>query len=271
MIININYKTSYNFTSEVPRLVQQLKLSPTECINQKIIKWSIEASEGEIVESHKDCLGNQINNIYLQNLIKKQIITTKGIIHTKNTFGVMKGLHETVHPDCFLRQTILTKPNKKIISLINKKSKAKTNSIEFCHTMNTVVGDSIKYLSGSTDIKTDAQHAISLGTGVCQDFAHILISLARHNDYPARYVNGFLAGDSGHGDNDTHAWVEIFIKDLGWVGFDPSHKCSIDDKYVRMGCGFDFADASMIKGVKSNFKGEETLDKEINIQLQGSQ
>ena len=237
MIININYKTSYNFTSEVPRLVQQLKLSPTECINQKIIKWSIEASEGEIVESHKDCLGNQINNIYLQNLIKKQIITTKGIIHTKNTFGVMKGLYETVHPDCFLRQTILTKPNKKIISLINKKSKAKTNSIEFCHTMNTVVGDSIKYLSGSTDIKTDAQHAISLGTGVCQDFAHILISLARHNAYPARYVNGFLADDSGHGDNDTHAWVEIFIKDLGWVGFDPSHKCSIDDKYVRMGCG----------------------------------
>ena len=93
----------------------------------------------------------------------------------------------------------------------------------------------------------------------------------RYNNYPARYVNGFIANDSNIEGSDTHAWVEIFIKDLGWVGFDPSHHTCVDQKYVRFSCGYDFSQSSMIKGVKSNFKGQETLSKEINIDLQTSQ
>ena len=112
---------------------------------------------------------------------------------------------------------------------------------------------------------------MAIGTGVCQDFAHILIGLARSNNYPARYVIGFIANNSSLGSNDTHAWVEIFIKDLGWVGFDPSTSACIDEKYVRFGCGLDFSHSSMIKGVKSNFKGQETLSKKIDIIAQQSQ
>ena len=84
-----------------------------------------------------------------------------------------------------------------------------------------------------------------------------------------RYVNGFSAHAS-NGVSETHAWVEIYIEDLGWVAFDPSKKCCIDDKYVRVGCGFDFHDASMIKGIKCNFDGQENLDKDIKIQIQQS-
>ena len=268
MKIDINYKTVYQFTSEVPRLVQQLKLFPTECANQKIIDWSIKASEGKIIDSHTDALGHRIFNIYLNNLTNSQEITAKGKIQTKYLHGVMKGLNEKVHPDCFLRQTVLTRPNKKIVQLVNN---TESDSIVFCHKMNKAVAKSIKYLSGTTDVDTTAEKASTLGTGVCQDFAHILIGLARHNNYPARYVNGFIADNLEYGNNDTHAWVEIYIQDLGWVGFDPSHETCIDEKYVRFGCGYDFANSSMIKGVKSNFKGNEILSKDINIQLQGTQ
>ena len=73
MKININYKTFYQFTSEVPRLVQQLKLFPTECANQKIIDWSIKASEGEIIESHTDGLGHRIFNIYLNRKVSTML------------------------------------------------------------------------------------------------------------------------------------------------------------------------------------------------------
>ena len=57
MKISINYQTCYKFSAEVPRLVQQLKLFPTQSGNQKIIDWSINASVGQIVESHTDALG----------------------------------------------------------------------------------------------------------------------------------------------------------------------------------------------------------------------
>ena len=66
--------------------------------------------------------------------------------------------------------------------------------------------------------------------------------------------------------NTTHAWVEIFINNLGWVAFDPSHKKCIDDKYIRISTGFDFEDASIIKGVKNNYNGDEFLETKVDIE-----
>ena len=265
MILEVEYKTSYHFSSEVPMLIQQIKLYPTECKNQKILKWSIDALEGELSEVFTDALGHKIQNIYINNAPKEQVISAKGIVETKNLHGVVSGLNEKVHPQCFLRQTDLTSPDKKITNLV--KIKSKLDSVDFCHQLNEIVGNSISYESGSTSIDTKATEAISIGKGVCQDFAHILIGLARYYGYPARYINGFSAHES-NGVSETHAWVEIYITDLGWVAFDPSKKTCIDEKYIRVGCGFDFTDASMIKGVKCNFNGEETLDKDLKIRLQ---
>ena len=104
---------------------------------------------------------------------------------------------------------------------------------------------------------------------MCQDFAHILISAARFNNLPARYINGFLLEETASGENTTHAWAEIFINDLGWIAFDPSHKKCIDDKYIRISTGYDFEDASTIKGVKTNYNGDRAvmvLDK-ITVQI----
>lgn len=265
MILEVEYKTSYHFSNEVPMLIQQIKLYPTQCKNQKILKWSIDALEGELSEVFTDALGHKIQNIYINNAPKEQVISAKGIVETKNLHGVVSGLNEKVHPQCFLRQTDLTSPDKKITNLV--KIKSKLDSVDFCHQLNEVVGNSISYESGSTSIDTKATEAISIGKGVCQDFAHILIGLARYYGYPARYINGFSAHES-NGVSETHAWVEIYITDLGWVAFDPSKKTCIDEKYIRVGCGFDFTDASMIKGVKCNFNGEETLDKDLKIRLQ---
>ena len=57
----------------------------------------------------------------------------------------------------------------------------------------------------------------------------------------------------------------MFIKDLGWVAFDPSHKKCIDDKYIRISCGQDFLDASTIKGIKTNYSGKENLNVKISV------
>ena len=267
MIFEIEYKTSYHFSDEVPMLIQQIKLYPTECKNQKILKWSIESLEGKLSEVFTDPLGHKIQNIYINNAPKEQVISAKGIVKTRDLHGVVSGINEKVHPQCFLRQTDLTSPNKKITNLVKTKAKPNLDSINFCHQLNEAAGNSISYESGLTSIETRATDAISIGKGVCQDFAHILIGLARYYGYPARYINGFSAHET-NGANETHAWVEIYIRDLGWVAFDPSKKTCIDEKYIRVGCGFDFADASMIKGVKCNFNGAETMDKDLKISLQ---
>ncbi len=267
MKIKIKHSTTYKYSSTVPRLIQCLKLYPSICDNQEILDWETSTSNGKIIESHFDGLGHRVQNIFIKNFSGQLKITSQGILKTKDLSGIVKGLKEKVHPLCFLRETDLTKPCKNIekISSEAKKNNNK-NYIEFVHKLNLIVSNSIKYVSGSTTTSTCSKDALKQKKGVCQDFAHILISAARFNQFPARYVNGFLLEETTSGENTSHAWAEIFIKDLGWVAFDPSHKKCIDDKYIRISTGFDFEDASMIKGVKTNYNGDEFLDTKVDIE-----
>lgn len=263
MKIRVKHQTSYYFNSNVPRLIQSVKLYPSKCKNQKIINWNINTDKGYILESYQDSLGHRVFNIFNKNFKGKQIITSEGVIETRDFSGVLKGLKEKVNPLCFLRQTKLTQPSKKIFGLSKKIKNA--NLINFCHDLNLLVSESIRHVTGSTSSYTTAKKSIDQGKGVCQDYAHILISLARLNDIPARYVNGFLLEDLNSKESFTHAWVELFINDLGWVGFDPSHKNCINEKYIRISCGMDFLDASTIKGIKTNYSGDESLNVKISI------
>ena len=117
MKIRIKHETHYTFTEQVPRLIQSVKLYPSICKNQEIDSWSIKTNKGSIQESHQDALGHKIYNIFNINLMGSQKITSTGIVETKNLSGLVKGLPEKVNPDCFLRQTPLTKPCRKILKL----------------------------------------------------------------------------------------------------------------------------------------------------------
>ena len=88
MIIKINYKTSYRYTSHVPRLVQSLNIYPTECKNQKVIDCDIKASQGKLEENPIDALGNKTFNIYIKNLSEPQMITMKSTIETMREAGL---------------------------------------------------------------------------------------------------------------------------------------------------------------------------------------
>ena len=266
MKIKITHSTTYKYSSTVPRLIQCLKLYPSICENQQILEWNTFSNNGKIIESHIDSLGHRVQNIFINNFNGQLKITSKGILKTKDLSGVMKGLKEKVNPLCFLRETELTKPCKKIQKISKEAKKKNKNQIEFAHKLNLMVSNSIDYVSGSTSISTSSKDALKQKKGVCQDFAHILISAARFNKLPARYINGFLLEETSIGENTTHAWVEIFIKGLGWVAFDPSHQKCIDDKYIRISTGFDFIDASTIKGIKTNYDGDELLDTRVDIE-----
>ena len=117
MILKIRHKTTYNFSSPVPRLIQSIKLYPSICKNQKIINWNISSNTGLLEKSHQDALGHKIYNIYSKELEGNQIIVSEGKVETKDFQGVMHGLDDRVNPLCFLRHTDLTKPGKKIKTL----------------------------------------------------------------------------------------------------------------------------------------------------------
>lgn len=99
-----------------------------------------------------------------------------------------------------------------------------------------------KYDSGVTEIHETAETAFTLGKGVCQDYAHIMLSLLRIEHIPARYVVGMMLGEGS-----SHAWVEALCKGY-WYGFDPTNNKLINDEYIRVSVGRDSSDCPVIKG-----------------------
>ena len=102
------------------------------------------------------------------------------------------------------------------------------------------VREHMEYLSGSTNVKTNAMQAWTKGKGVCQDISHVTVGLLRALGLPARYVSGYLhpKPDAGIGEpvtGESHAWVEWW--DGGWNGFDPTNSVEIGTRHVTLGRG----------------------------------
>jgi transglutaminase-like putative cysteine protease len=133
-------------------------------------------------------------------------------------------------------------------------------------------GETIKrrlaYNKEATSVTTTVDESIALGAGVCQDFAHVLIALCRFFAIPARYVSGYLyTGQEGAvlGAEASHAWVEIYLGPHGWVGYDPTNACLIDDRFAKIAVGRDYRDVSPIRGV---YKGASRSTMSVNVAME---
>jgi len=118
------------------------------------------------------------------------------------------------------------------------------------------VFDNMVYSPSSTDIQTTACEAFQKHQGVCQDYTHIFIALCRHYGIPARYVNGFIAGEG-----ETHAWAEIYDGEA-WIGIDPTHDCRIFIGYIKIAHGRDADDCPVSRGCYVGCASQQT---KINV------
>lgn len=107
-----------------------------------------------------------------------------------------------------------------------------------------------EYAPGTTAADSPIDRVLETGRGVCQDYTHVMASVARRWGIPARYVSGYLAPDSdGNGLGESHSWVECWLPELGWIGFDPANDCLCDDRHVRVAVGRDYADVPPSRGI----------------------
>ena len=131
---------------------------------------------------------------------------------------------------------------------------------DLAHALN----DALTYERGATDVTTTVDDVIAAGRGVCQDFAHVFVALCRMHGVAARYVSGWLFESDREGPVESHAWAEVNIPGVGWVEEDPTHVGEVSDRYVRIGCGRDYADVVPIKGT---YVGGATMSMTVDVEL----
>jgi len=128
--------------------------------------------------------------------------------------------------------------------------------------LNSIIYQAFAYTPGVTEADSPIDLALKARSGVCQDFAHIMITICRRWGIPARYVSGYLFTDSAHGRSEggdrsapdaTHAWVDVFLPSLRWVGFDPTNNILAGERHIPVAVGRDYDDVPPSRGV---YKGE---------------
>lgn len=115
--------------------------------------------------------------------------------------------------------------------------------------------DDFTYRSGSTTVSTKVSEVLEAREGVCQDFARLAIACLRANGLAASYVSGYLATDPPPGKermvgvDATHAWASVWTRENRWLGLDPTNDQMVDERYIVVGWGRDYADVPPLRGI----------------------
>lgn len=254
MRLNVEHVTRYTYDQPVRGVVQSHRLTPTQYEGQAIIDWQISVTDAQMGGGFRDGAGTWVQGWSVRGPISVIEVTVRGAVETTDLSGVLRGLRESIPPTAWLGDTPATEPSAALHELA---ASAPDDGLALAHALSEAVSEAITYRPGVTDARTTAAQSLALGEGVCQDHAHALIACAHLRDLPARYVSGYLFATLDSSDHEAaHAWAEIWIAGLGWVGFDASNRCCPDDRYVRLGCGADAADAAPIRGIARSLASE---------------
>lgn len=136
----------------------------------------------------------------------------------------------------------------------------------FARAASGLIHERFRYMKGATHVQSSLEDCLALGAGVCQDFAHLLLGVARTRGLPARYVSGYLVpqrtAEPGAsleeviGGQASHAWTEIYVPHTGWMGFDPTLGASAGLRHVRIAYGRDYGDVAPVRGVYKGRAGQ---------------
>jgi transglutaminase-like putative cysteine protease len=268
MQLNVLHRTTYRFTRPLTNAIELLRLTPLSCLTQTVLDWRIDVDCDARLRETRDGYGNCVHMLYVNEPVDEITITATGRIITEDRAGVIEGLPNDLPHEVFLRPTSLTNPEGGLIDLAEGVRNTDGGSLAILHALNSAVYGTMTFEAGATKTQTPAVTAYDARRGVCQDFAHIFIAAARLNGFPARYVSGHLfRRDLSTSQEAGHAWVEVWLPDLGWIAFDPTHGICADDAYVRVAVGLDYGEAAPIVGSRRG-GGKESMSVEVNISQQ---
>ncbi|MFV0411384.1 MAG: transglutaminase domain-containing protein [Paracoccus sp. (in: a-proteobacteria)] len=266
MRLKITHHTVYEYENPVNFGVQSMRLTPSAFQGQKVIDWKVDmGGAGEPGASFRDGAGDWIQLWSLRGPVKRVPVHIEGVVETTDLSGVLRNHREMIHPMVYLQSTPVTEPDAAIRELAAGPSD-ELSLLDLAHALSSAVADAVAYRPGSTHGMTTAAEALALGGGVCQDHSHVLIAAARTRGLPARYVSGYLHADAeGNVHEAAHAWAEIHVHGLGWVGFDAANRTCPSEYYVRTCSGLDARDAAPIRGV-TTMGGAENLEVTVAVE-----
>ncbi len=256
--LRFQYHMSLSFDMPVQEHHFTLKCLPQSDDRQAVESLTYDVYPNYFISRSKDSFGNDSIYGYCKEEHQRFLIDVRGMIQVESAPAV--SMADGSRADIYKYQTEHTRPGAALreyhAALLQASGEGTLRRAEYL--MHRLHRD-MAYEQGVTTVATTAEEAMRLRKGVCQDYAHVLLSLCRMEKIPCRYVVGMMLGEGL-----SHAWVEVY--DAGaWAALDPTNDCIIDDGYIKISCGRDYKDCLLNQGIFTGSSGRATQKQEISV------
>lgn len=273
----IQHTTKYSYDEPVRDSANQFMLYPVMDQYQDVIEHTLAITGNPPVNQHEDAYGNLTGTFTYTQPHSEMVIHSRlsVVTHLREMpvddvpyelqWAEIKTFSRQLDFIDFLKQERFGAMDdvKKIVE--DERCKNCTPFVSARHFCEYVFSN-FAYKKGITTVETTLDEVWELKSGVCQDFAHMLLVMLRQMEIPARYVSGYICPNKNgmRGEGATHAWVEAYLPYYGWLGFDPTNNCIVNETHVRLAVGKNFSDCSPVKGT---YRGtsNHTLDVTVAV------
>ena len=268
----VSYSLRQTFRYEYPQPVRDLShrlvvIPPERFGDQRRLRHQVSVDrDGVEFENGRDRFGNMVVNVFATRVSEE--IEFVAEVTVERHAGEPNRLPDGWLGDGYLFEpSPLTLADDRIRRAALELSESAEWGLPLADTINDWVYQSMTYQHGVTGVRTTAAEALALGSGVCQDYAHVMLAVCRECRLPSRYVSGHLLGQGG-----THAWVEVVLPTNDGTGeaiasaFDPTHASRGGLGYVTIAVGGDYSDVAPTSGTYvSSAQGRLLTSKRVTL------
>jgi len=283
MVFDILHTTDYRYHAKASEAYIETRLTPPLLAHQQVQSHVIEFAPDAPTSSYVDYFGNKVHFYSMTLRHERLTITNRLRVETRAAhlpgdaldvpLAEARQIINSSLTDVFDylqgTETIPTGGNAK--PWVRRFLKNGAPLRQCLENLNRHIYEHFEYVPGSTDNATPLAAVWRQRKGVCQDFAHILLSVLRTGGIPSRYVCGYIesaapqtSGRSLVGSIATHAWVEVLIPGMQWVGIDPTNNCWCGDQHITVSYGRDFRDAAPVRGTFKT-SGAQTMKVKVLV------
>ncbi len=266
---SIRHLTRFRYSRPISESIMETRMHPRSDAHQHCLTFSLSVSPRCRVFSYRDHLGNNIQHFDIPSEHTQLVIVAESVVEQQpmpdvphflapDAWGALDDLIDAGDYWEMLLPSTFAAPTPALIALASKLEVTRRDDpLLLVQELNQRLFDYFEYMPQSTRVDSPIDEAIVGHQGVCQDFAHTMIALLRHVRIPARYVSGYLYRSREDHDRSTpdasHAWVDVLLPQLGWVGFDPTNNLVSHHRHIRTAVGRDYADVPPTHGI---FRGK---------------
>lgn len=284
-IFSIVHETNYQYTSPVTRSKNLFRLQPVHDLAQTVLDYKLKiSSKASQICNFTGAFGNHASFIEITEPYSELSFLSQSIVsvtelpknteltHQPRTMPLIWMPWDRVMMQAYLQTPEL--PESELFELSNYAmtfvKKNDNNVMSVLNDMNMTIYKEFLYASGSTTFATTPYQVYISRKGVCQDFANLLICLARLLNIPARYRVGYIytggAYENKIQSDASHAWVEVYLPYLGWTGFDPTNGCMAGKNHIRVASGRHYMDATPTSGTV--FAADTDIKERLSLSVQ---